>query len=109
MITGHALDQMVAERVMGWVKQPSGEWRQGKIGAGTLHASCPEYSTHKGEAMKIVDLLALDPQIYERFIAEVPSYTAQMHVPGAATVELWERVPAEEICLAALRAVGVKV
>lgn len=108
------MDALVAEKVMGW--EPVNEFRQWwwENGTKTKEVRTPDYSTDIAAAWQVVE------RMERRFstvqvIWEGPIYGARVLIRdedgGAYSTEADKRAKTapEAICLAALKAVGVKV
>lgn len=91
---GPELDELICIKVFGKTK--------GEVGW------LPSYSAEPN-SLKLVweEMQGKSAEIRQKFIDEMPSFVAQPVVYGAKSKFAWEFVPPEEMCVAALRALGV--
>lgn len=120
MKPGCELDALIAKKVMDYTRIGDTEnWRQHKIGAGTLEAPLPFFSKDISAAWEVVEKLKLF-QIKQT--NQTDGYSGYVQLwqdsDGPWTIGDWEdqlfilskgETAAHAICVAALKTVGIKV
>ncbi|MBG9837923.1 MULTISPECIES: BC1872 family protein [Bacillus cereus group] len=101
------IDELVAEKVMGWIKPPETSilksmWVETPIGA--VHPQLPKFSTNVEDAWLVVEKLEYDVKVTKNSVL-TPKYQAHVFVPGDVKMVFAETAPMA-ICIAALKAVG---
>lgn len=101
------IDELVAEKVMGWIKPPETSilkamWVETPVG--TVHRELPRFSTNIEDAWLVVEKLGYDVKVTKNSVL-TPKYQAHVFVPGDVKMVFAETAPMA-ICIAALKAVG---
>lgn len=101
------IDELVAEKVMGWIKPPETSilkamWVETPIGA--VHPQLPKFSTNIEDAWLVVEKLGYDVKITKNSVLK-PKYQVHVFVPDNVKLVFAETAPMA-ICIAALKAVG---
>ncbi|TKA02538.1 hypothetical protein FA950_20945 [Bacillus thuringiensis] len=101
------IDELVAEKVMGWIKPPETSilksmWVETPIGA--VHPQLPKFSTNIEDAWLVVEKLGYDVKVSKNSVLN-PKYQVHVFVPDDVKMVFADTAPMA-ICVAALKAVG---
>lgn len=109
MTPGRELDALVAKHVMNW-DFVDGEWHaQNEIGLTDVMPHVPSYSTDIAAAWEVVEKSELLSGAYLRFESLVSQWQIGYICDGSFEMETWGATVPHAICLAALKAVEMKV